>query len=134
MSNLKKATLEALLAHKEQAQASKMQYVEIDVPSMGMTFTVERQPLTRILNLIDRYRQNGATSLVDNLEMYKDLIYNSVPLMKSKQLHEAYAPKIPTDIVTMVFDENLQAITELGDAIGDLYGVNNGGAVEEVKN
>lgn len=133
MSNLQKATLETLLARKEQAQASKTQFVEVDVPSVGMTFTVERQPLTRILSLLDRYK-NESTSLVDYLEMYRDLIYNSVPLMRSAKLQEAYAPKIPTDIVTMVFDENLQAIGELGDAIAELYGVNNGGAVETVKN
>lgn len=133
MGNLQKATLEALLARKEQAQADKMQFVEVDVPSIGMTFTVERLPITRFLAILEPY-QKSIKSLTSNIEMYKDLIYKSVPIMQSKQLHEAYAPKIPSDIVTMILEDNLTAIGELGDGICEIYGIENGGAVEAIKN
>ena len=128
----KKATLETLLARKQQAQTEKMQFVDIEVPKLGLSFTVQRQPLTRVLSMIDRYENK--TGLADKFEMYKELIYFSVPLFQTKELHEEYAPSIPIDIVSMILEDDIQAISQLGDGICALYGLNNGEAVEEIKN
>lgn len=40
----------------------------------------------------------------------------------------------PSDIVTLLFEQNLTAITSLGDKIAAMYGINGAEAVEEVKN
>ena len=129
---IQKATLEALLARKQQAQAEKMQFVDIEVQKIGMSFTVQRQPLTRILSLLDRFADTEG--LAEKFEMYKELIYNSVPLFQSKELQEAYAPAIPSDIVTMILNDDMTAIGQLGEGICALYGLDDGKAVDEIKN
>lgn len=132
MNKTTKATLESLLARKQQAQESKPQFVEVSVDKLGLSFTVQRQPLTRILSMIDSY--DGRTGLADKFEMYKEIIYSSVPLFQQKELHEEYAPAVPSDIVSMILDDDIQAVSQLGDGICSLYGLSNGDAVETIKN
>ena len=62
------------------------------------------------------------------------MIYISVPLFRSAQLQEAYEVAEPSDIVTLLFEQNLTAITSLGDKIAAMYGINGAEAVEELKN
>ena len=85
-----------------------------------------------MLQLIDKYKDDD--SLGGKFELYKELIYMSVPLFQNKQLQEVYEVAEPTDIVTLLFEQNLTAITALGDEIGAMYGINDNGAIEELKN
>ena len=126
---MQKATLEALLERKTQAMKAKMAVKEINVPVLGMALTVEKLPLARVLNLIDKYKDDD--SLNGKFELYKELIYISVPLFRSTQAYEVVEP---SDIVTLLFEQNLTAITSLGDKIAAMYGINGAEAVEEVKN
>lgn len=128
----KKATLEELLKRKEQGKAEKMITKEVDIPSIGLTFTVVKQPLTRVLRLMDTY--GNANELSTQFEMYKELIYMSVPLLQSERLQAAYECADPLDIVSMILEDNLTAITEFGEAISDLYGLGTDQAVKELKN
>ena len=128
---MQKATLEALLERKTQAMKAKMAVKEINVPVLGMALTVEKLPLARVLNLIDKYKDDD--SLNGKFELYKELIYISVPLFRSAQLQEAYEVAEPSDIVTLLFEQNLTAITNLGDNIAAMYGINGAEAVEELK-
>ena len=111
---------------------AKMAVKEINVPVLGMALTVEKLPLARVLNLIDKYKDDD--SLNGKFELYKELIYISVPLFRSTQLQEAYEVVEPSDIVTLLFEQNLTAITSLGDKIAAMYGINGAEAVEELKN
>lgn len=129
---MQKATLEALLERKTQAMKAKMAVKEINVPVLGMALTVEKLPLARVLNLIDKYKDDD--SLNGKFELYKELIYISVPLFRSTRLQEAYEVVEPSDIVTLLFEQNLTAITSLGDKIAAMYGINGAEAVEELKN
>ena len=129
---MQKATLEALLERKTQAMNAKMAVKEINVPVLGMALTVEKLPLARVLNLIDKYKDDD--SLNGKFELYKELIYISVPLFRSTPLQEAYEVVEPSDIVTLLFEQNLTAITSLGDKIAAMYGINGAEAVEELKN
>lgn len=129
---MKKATLEDLIKRKEQGKADKLQFKEVDVKVLGMSVTVVKQPLTRVLQLIDNY--NGLEGLLNNFEMSKELIYMSVPLFQSEQLQQAYECAEPLDIVPAVLDNNLEAISELVTAITELYGLNNGVAITDLKN
>ena len=128
----KKATLEELLKRKEQGKAEKMQTKEVEVSSLGLTFTIVKQPLTRVLRLMDTY--GNTNELSTQFELYKELIYMSVPLLQSEQLQSAYECADPLDIVSMILEDNLTAITELGEAISDLYGLGTDQAVKELKN
>ena len=86
----------------------------------------------RVLQLIDNY--NGLEGLLNNFEMSKELIYMSVPLFQSEQLQQIYECAEPTDVVPAVLDNNLEAISELVTAITELYGLNNGVAITDLKN
>lgn len=129
---MKKATLEDLIARKSQAMKAQMVIKEIEIPVLGMSVTVEKQPLARVLNLIDKYKDDD--SLASKFEMYKELIYMSVPLFRSQQLLDAYDVVDNLDIITILFEQNLMAITKLGDEISEMYGLNDNKAVDELKN
>ena len=129
---MKKATLEDLIKRKEQGKADKLQFKEVDVKVLDMSVTVVKQPLTRVLQLIDNY--NGLEGLLNNFEMSKELIYMSVPLFQSQELQAAYECAEPTDIIPAVLENNLEAISELVTAITALYGLNNGVAITDLKN
>ena len=129
---MKKATLEDLIARKSQAMKAQMVIKEIEIPVLGMSVTVEKQPLARVLNLIDKYKDDD--SLAGKFEMYKELIYMSVPLFRSQKLLEAYDVVDNLDIITILFEQNLMAITKLGDEISEMYGLNDNKAVDELKN
>lgn len=132
---IKKATLEELIRRKEQGAAEKMQTKEIEVPAIGLSFVVIKQPLTRVLNLMDQYKDRDG--LGAQFEMYKELIYMSVPLFQSQELQGLYDCVEPYDVVSAVLEDNLTAIGELGEGISDLYGLGTGkeqGPVEVLKN
>ena len=129
---MKKATLEDLIARKSQAMKAQMVIKVIEIPVLGMSVTVEKQPLARVLNLIDKYKDDD--SLAGKFEMYKELIYMSVPLFRSQKLLEAYDVVDNLDIITILFEQNLMAITKLGDEISEMYGLNDNKAVDELKN
>lgn len=130
---MKKATLDDLLARKAQAMQARMVIKDIDVPILDLSLTVEKLPLSRVLNLIDKYGDDNTLS--GRYEMYKELIYASVPLLQSKQLHEEYEVSDPLDIVTLIFKQNLTAIGAFGDEICALYGIDTGNkVVDDLKN
>lgn len=130
---MKKATLDDLLARKSQAMQARMIIKQIDVPLLGMSLTVEKLPLSRVLGLIDKY--NGDDSLSGKFELYKELIYLSCPMLQNKELQEAYEVADPLDIITVLLEQNLGAITKLGDEISEMYGLSDPNkTVDDLKN
>lgn len=130
---MKKATLDDLLARKSQAMQARMIIKQIDVPLLGMSLTVEKIPLSRVLGLIDKY--NGDDSLSSKFELYKELIYLSCPMLQNKELQEAYEVADPLDIITVLLEQNLGAITKLGDEISEMYGLSDPNkTVDDLKN
>lgn len=124
---MKKATLEDLLARK---QADKLTTKDVDVPALGLKLTIVKQPLSKVLAIMDSYQ--ATPGLASNFEMTKELIYLSVPLFQDKKLQATFEVAEPYDIVPAVFNDNLQAIGELGGQIIEMYGLNN--AIAEIKN
>lgn len=116
----KKATLEILLARKEQASDEKMKYRDVNVPTLGLIFTVQKLPLARVISILGEAETD---TLEGKFEAYKELIYTAVPLFHSEKLQAAYELAEPYDIVSEVLEDNIQAIGELGDAIAGMYGV-----------
>ena len=129
---MKKASLEDLLARKAQAMQARMTVKEIDVPILNLSFMVEKLPLSRVLAMIDKYGDDN--TLCGKFELYKELIYASVPMFQSKELHEAYEVSDPMDIITLIFEGNLSAITSFGDEISNLYGLNDNKVIDDLKN
>ena len=125
---MKRATKELLLEratkHKEENK-----YKDYPCDALGSTLIIRRLPLAQVCDIVDMVDGNTAR---ENLDLYKELIYKSVPLFQDKDLLEAYNCVEPYDIVTAVFDDNLGAIGKLAEFILDLYGMQD--AVDDVKN
>lgn len=125
---MKKATKESLLA-KAQARADKPQYTEYKSKVLGETLLIKRLDLLRICELIDLM---SGDSIRENLEVNKQIIYESIPLLQDKELQEAFGCIEPYDIVLKVLDENLGEMQDLCGMILSMYGLSNLG--EEIKN
>ena len=70
--SMKKLTLEALIAKKEQREASKSEYRDIPVESLGGSLTVKKLPLSQILAFLDSADENAG--LKENLAFEAELI------------------------------------------------------------
>lgn len=125
---MKRATKELLL---ERATKNKEESKYKDYPcdALGSTLTIKRLPIAQVCDILDM--AEGSTAR-ENLDLYKELIYKSVPLFQDKDLSEAYDCIEPYDVVTAVFDDNLGAIGKLAEFIMDLYGMQD--VVDDVKN
>ena len=125
---MKRATKELLFEratkHKEESK-----YKDYPCDALGSTLTIKRLPLAQVCDFLDM--AEGSTAR-ENLDLYKELIYKSVPLFQDKDLLEVYDCIEPYDVVTAVFDDNIGAIGKLAEFILDLYGVQD--VVEDVKN
>ncbi len=125
---MKRATKELLFEratkHKEESK-----YKDYPCDALGSTLTIKRLPLAQVCDILDM--AEGSTAR-ENLDLYKELIYKSVPLFQDKDLLEVYDCIEPYDVVTAVFDDNIGAIGKLAEFILDLYGVQD--VVEDVKN
>lgn len=119
MSTYKKATVESIIDAKLVTPGANL--VEIDAPSVEMTFVASKMPLTKVLRIIDN--TEDPSSVLGNYEFLKKIIYESVPVLKDKKLLQHYECVEPTDIVEKVFDNNASAIGEFGRKILALYGL-----------
>lgn len=119
MSTYEKATVESILDAKTTKPGQNL--VEIDAPSIEMTFVVSKMPLTKVLRIIDETAD--PSSVVGNYEFLKKIIYESVPVLKNKKLLQHYECVEPTDIVEKIFNDNAAAIGDFGRKILALYGL-----------
>ena len=119
MSTYEKATVESILDAKTTKTGQNL--VDIDAPSIEMTFVVSKMPLTKVLRIIDETAD--PSSVVGNYEFLKKIIYESVPVLKNKRLLQHYECVEPTDIVEKIFNDNAAAIGDFGRKILALYGL-----------
>ena len=120
----KELLLERATKHKEESK-----YKDYPCDALGSTLTIKRLPIAQVCDILDM--EEGSTAR-EHLDLYKELIYKSVPLFQDKDLLEVYDCIEPYDVVTAVFDDNIGAIGKLAEFILDLYGVQD--VVEDVKN
>lgn len=118
-----KATIDNLLETMAKNRKDSIHTITVN----GLDFTVNKLPITAVLNIMDEYGDGTA----QQFEMFKELVYMSIPIFRDKKLQEACDCKIPHDVVTTVLGENIKVITELGKAITDMYNMND--EVEELK-
>ena len=117
--NNKKLTLEELIAKAEQRKADKTEYRNVYVKELDGTLTLKKIPLARYVSLFDDRDANSAS---DSVDLQKDLIYASCPMLHDKALQDAYGCTEPSDIVFALLNDNLDAVRELSDAITEFYG------------
>lgn len=116
----KKLALEDLMARAEQRAGDKKAYKQVYFPTLGGELVFEKIPLPRVLAMMDRVESD---TMIENLDLQVDLIYQCCPMLRNHALQEAYNCKEPTDIVCAVFEDDLGTITQASEAILDFYGL-----------
>lgn len=118
-----KATLNNLLETMAKNKRDSVQTLTVD----GLDFTVQKLPITAVLNIMDEYGDSTA----EQFEMFKELVYMSIPIFRDERLRAECGCKIPHDVVTEVLGDNLKTISELAKAITNMYNMND--EVEDLK-
>lgn len=127
--DVKKATLESLIARAQQRKEAANEYKEYFCETIGETLLIKKLPVTRICELLDL---NDANTMREGLELNSQLIYESVPLLQNKELQEAYECAEPYDVVVKVLDGNMGEMEKLCNFIMAEYGLAQ--LTEDVKN
>ena len=118
--DVKKATLESLIARAQQSKDAKAGYKEYYCEVIGETLLIKKLPLTRICEIMDMYETD---TMKEAMELNSQVIYESVPLLQSKELQEAYECVEPYDIVIKLLEENMGEIEKLCKTILAGYGM-----------
>jgi len=127
---MKRATKESLLARAQMRQATEVRYKEFESKLLGETLMIKKLPLEQVCGIMDM--AGDGDSLIENVELNCQLIYESIPLFQDKELQEAYGCTEPQKIVTAVLDDNMGEMKNLCEAILGMYGLTE--AVEDIKN
>lgn len=125
---IKRITLESLVAKKIEREKNEVKFKEIVVPSYGEAFLFEKPLEDDILDTFDTIGQDNDIRKVD--EAYKILIYNTCPLLKNKETQEALGKVVPEEIVSAVF--TLSERLEIGSQLVEFSGMS--GIDDKVKN
>lgn len=99
---IKKLTLDDLIAKKIEKEKNTVKYKEIEVPSLGGTLTFEKPLDEDVIECIDNI--GDGTSTLKILEAYDKLIYSCCPQLKNTKLQESLDIKVPNDIVKELLD------------------------------
>lgn len=122
-----KLTLNDLIARKTQSKGDKLKVRVYTSKSLEGDIELHKVDDDTVLDTIDMIQGEQSTRKV--LQAYDYLIYNSVPMLKSKELLETYECVEPTEIVGKLF--TLTERLEMGTEILDLCGFSQ--AQDEIK-
>lgn len=115
-------TIETLLERAQQSKNDKFMMKKYKSKLLGGELTIVRQPLTKILSIIGDMDENRR-DMVRMISVMCELIYVSVPLFRDKRLQKEYEVAEPYDVVQAVLNDNVDEITELAEAIFEMYGL-----------
>ena len=115
-----KATFKDLIAQKVQREEKRHAIQDILVPSMNKTLAFKRVDDKKFLEVLDRIQDESALS--EMVEVYKELIYLSCPMLQDQELHKELDVTDPFDTVTVLFE--LSDITEVGEKLSEMYQMN----------
>lgn len=114
----RKLTLAELIARKEKPL---QQTAEVYVPGMDGTIEIKRLPLVEYQELSSAYAT--ADGGAETLRAIYEMIYAFCPILHAQEMQEAYGIKgAPTDVVPLVFRENVTDMVAVINGIGGLYG------------
>lgn len=126
-----KLTLSDLLRRKA-AKDSNKEVKRVYVESMEGELELNKLPLAKFLDLLDGI--NESTGAGESLRIQMEIIYEFCPILHSKELQEAYECVEPTEIVSKIFDDNIGEIMTVIAAIFEMYGMETGDVIDDLKN
>lgn len=115
----KKLTLNDFIAKAKQKEQDKFKAKAVFIESLEGEVMLQKIPINNVLVAIDRITTDD--SMQNIIDVYKQLIYDSIPMLKAKELQEQFNLAEPFDIVLELFE--LNEITKLGEEIQSLYGL-----------
>lgn len=121
----KKLTLEDIIAKKAQKEESKIAFRDIEVKSLGGILTFEKPKKEDLFETIDKAEEGRDTESAYNA--YTKLIYNCCPMLKKKELQDAYGAKF-TAIVDKLFETG--EVLTIGNELIEFGGI----STQEIKN
>lgn len=127
--DIKRATKEALLERAAKRDAAKAKYRDFYCKALGETLIIKKIGVDRICDILDM--ADGDTMRA-NMEVNKQLVYESVPLFQDKEIQEAYGCIEPYDIVLAVLDDDMNELQHLCSFILNMYGL--GSLDDDIKN
>lgn len=132
--NRNKLTLDSLIAKKIQKNDSKKQYKNYYVKSLDGELVIEKPDRVYALEIMDSMAKDDSVTGVYNI--CKDVIYNSVKILRDAELQRTYNCGSPDEIIDKLFA--IDEVIELGTAIVDWDGDHQQGVREnmqdEIKN
>ena len=129
---MSRLTLEELIERKRQSDDDKVKYKAVHSELLGCEIMVKKLPLRQVTVVIDRY---PAPNTTESMEMMQELIYRSCDLFRNAELQKEYGIEGDKyEIVSAVFEDNLDEITKVGQEILDFYFTNGMPSIAELKN
>lgn len=124
----------------ERAEKSKEDKYKIKIYESKMVGELEvvKMGIKKITEIMDSFSDDDNTS--KSMRNNAMIIYESVPLLRRKELREAYGVSDPYDIVYPFFEENIEEINNLVSFIFKMHGIipdkkeKNESVVDEIKN
>ncbi|MBP2027399.1 hypothetical protein J2Z35_001193 [Acetoanaerobium pronyense] len=115
----KKLTLNDFIAKAKQKEQGKFKAKAVYVESLEGEIIMQKISASYIVDAMDSITSDD--SMRNTISIYKELLYNSVPLLKEKELQEQFDLVEPFDIVEEMFD--LGEILELGNEVLKMHGL-----------
>ena len=113
----KKLSLTSILAEKKVINQKKLTY---ESEELNAIVELEKVKPSKIANIVSEALEQGE----EDYTTFLKLIYESVPLFRSKEVLTKYQVPVPYEVVDSIFDRNIKEIYELGNHILSLYGLN----------
>jgi len=123
---LKTLTLNDYIAKAKQKEKSLTEFKNITLGNSKIV--VKKLSDGKILDLMDE--MNEDSTMRENISIFKEMVFESVPALKDKELIGAFELNEPIDIVTKVFE--IGEIIKISEILLDLYGL--GDLKDDLKN
>lgn len=117
----KKLTLNDFIAKAKQKEQDKFKAKSVFVPSLDGEVIMQKISINKVIDAMDKI--DADDSMANTIDIYKGLVYDSIPLLKEKDLQEQFNLPEPFDIVTEMFE--LGEILDLGNEVLKLHKLDN---------
>lgn len=128
---IKRATKEALISRAQANRDKKKEYKEYYCKAIDANLLIKKLSITRVCEIMD---MADDSTLAGDLELSKQLIYESVPLLQDKEIQDAYGCAEPYDIVLAVMDDDIGELQRVSQTILSIYGLDELDLETEIKN
>jgi len=123
---IKKMTFNDYIIKAKQKEKAKNTFKDIEISNQ--IIVVKKMSDEKLLELMDS--MDETVTMKENVSVFKEVIYLSVPELQKKELQDNFKLVEPTDIVTKIFE--IGEIVDLATKIMDIYGLNDIGS--DIKN